>query len=112
MTKAMSILIPFVGVFWVLFASIAIVQGRRRRADPSYRPATKLLIGFIVILLFAAIGTVCLLLVSEEVPVERIVRVILLVDTGLDTMMLRFGLLGVYGISIFGVFSLVRRRRS
>lgn len=110
MTKVLAILIPFVGALWGLFASIAIVQGRRRRADRSYRPATKVLIGLVVISLFAAIGTICLLLVGEAVPVERMVRVLLLIDTGLDTMMLRFGLISVYGITIFAVIQILRRR--
>jgi hypothetical protein len=111
MTNVLSVLIPILGALWVLFVSIAITQGRRRRADPSYRPATKILVALVIIALLAAIGTICLLLLSEEVPVERIVRVILLVDTGLDTMMLRYALICVYGISIYAVISVIRRRR-
>ncbi len=112
MTDTVSLLIPIVGALWAFFTGIAIVVGRRRRADPTYRPAIGLLIGLLVTLLLAFIGMVCLLLVLKGVPLERFVKVLLLFDTGLDTMLLRFGLISIYGITVFALINIFRRRRS
>lgn len=110
MTNVLSVLVPVVAAVWALNIGIVIAVGRRRRADPSYRAATMVLVGFAVTFLIASVGAICVRLLTKSVPLDRIVRVLLLYDTGPDTMLLRFGLIGAYGITIFAVIQTFRQR--